>query len=209
MTLSSRPAPPRSGARDGRLAFGIVILLVGVGWLLSAVGVAVPWHVLLPVALMLVGALLLLTAGAGRHHGGLIALGIVLTIVLAAGATADVSIAGSTGARTVRPTAPGQIAHEYSLGAGDLTLDLRGVALRPGTTRVRASVGAGQLVVRVPAGLAVHVEARSGIGQVVVLGRTSSGFGVHETFQSPGYAGAARRLWLDLSTGTGQVEVTR
>lgn len=203
------PSPPRPGGdRAGLAVLGILLLLLGAGWLLSTIGVSVPWKVLLPSALILDGLVLILRAGRHRRHGGLVALGVVLTIIIGGIVSTNVSLSGTAGNRTFRPTSAAELAGGYHLGAGNLTIDLRGLSLPEGTTRLEASVGVGQLVVRVPSGAALRIESSSGIGQVTALGETDGGFGVHRTTLSPGYDGATTRLDLRLSVGVGQVEVT-
>lgn len=214
ITVPPPPPPPRPhrherGDRAGLAALGILLLLLGAAWLLSTLGVSVPWTTLLPSALILVGLVLILRSGRRRRHGGLVALGVVLTLLIGGVVSTNVSLSGTAGTRTYRPTTAAELAGGYHLGAGDLTIDLRRLALPDGTTRLDASVGAGQLIVRLPPGIAVRVESSSGIGQVTALGRTDGGFGVHRTVVSPGYAGAPVRLDLRLSVGVGQVEVTR
>jgi predicted membrane protein len=77
----------------------------------------------------------------------------------------------------------------------------------PGTTAVEARVGVGELVVRVPGGVSVEVQARSGLGEVQVLGEQEGGFGsrIDTIADAPGDG----TLRLDLRVGLGQVRVDR
>jgi hypothetical protein len=74
-----------------------------------------------------------------------------------------------------------------------------------GRTIVDARSGAGNVVVRLPPGLAAKVEATSGLGKVTA----PPGFGKvgDHTFQSPGYDGAADRVELTARSGAGNVRV--
>jgi predicted membrane protein len=60
-----------------------------------------------------------------------------------------------------------------------------------------------------PSDVAFRVRATAGTGDVRILGDHRSGFGVDQRYVTPGYETSSRRLDLDLSTGMGQVEVTR
>ena len=79
------PSPPPESRRFpiGRLLAGVFLVLLGLGWLLDALGVpGIDWDLILPAALILVGIGLVVAARQTTGHGGLIALGIVLTVVL-------------------------------------------------------------------------------------------------------------------------------
>jgi hypothetical protein len=208
--------PPRSGARTALVVAGVLLMLGGAGWLLDSAGVvSLPVTALLAVALAGVGVVLMLDAG--RHaHGGLIALGAVLTVVLALSAAVgrlDIDPAAGVGDRTVAPVTVAELTRPQELGTGTLTVDLRGVALPRGETAVTARVGAGRLVVRVPAGVPFQVRGRAAVGAISVLGRVESGMDLDITVTNQadgdGYATAPTRLRLDLRIGTGQIEVLR
>jgi hypothetical protein len=109
----SSPAPPRIG----RLTGGVLIVLLGVGWLLEVLDVTeFPWDVLLPVALVLVGGALILTSRSPSGHGGLVATGVVLTVLLVFGSAIDFPLEGGVGDRLERPRAIEQLRGEYRLG---------------------------------------------------------------------------------------------
>lgn len=204
------------GPRPATVVLGLLLVAGGLGWLLDATGlVSLPVTGLLAVALIAVGAVLMLDAN--RHtHGGLIALGVVLTLVLAISATAgrlDLDPAAGVGDRSARPTTVAELATPYRLGTGTLTLDLRGLALPAGETVARARVGAGRIVVLVPAEVPLQLHGRVGVGAIQAFGRVESGMGVDATMTDPSaavaYAHAQTRLSLDLRIGTGQIEVQR
>jgi Cell wall-active antibiotics response 4TMS YvqF len=206
------PTPPtRHGPSPSQVLLGALLVLVGIGWLLDASGVAVPWRAVLPAALIAVGLATVAGAWRGRQTG-LILIGLVLTVVVAAAAgtdwTASFPLGGGVGDRTERPASTADLA-DYRLAAGNLTVDLSGLQLPDGITTVRARVGAGQLRVQAPSGVAVAVDGRSGIGQVQALDRQENGFGSHLEARTDDYDGAARRLLLDLRVGVGQVQVNR
>jgi hypothetical protein len=201
----SRPAPPRIG----RLTGGVLIVLLGVGWLLEVLDVTeFPWDVLLPVALVLVGGALILTSRSASGHGGLIATGVVLTVLLVFGSAIDFPLEGGVGDRLERPRAIEQLRGEYRLGVGELTLDLVNLSDLAADDRTRARVGIGRLVVIVPDGMTVLVEARASLGNVRVFDVEEGGFDV-ERVVGPGPDAGLPLLQLELSVGIGEVEVRR
>lgn len=213
------PAAPRPGGpRLGHIVLGAVLVLIGVGWLIEALDVAdVPWRFLLPSVLILVGLALTLGARTGRH-GGLIAFGVVLTVmVLLAGVfevLLDIPLSGGVGDRTRTPTTADDA---YRWGVGKMTLDLRRAEGLPGE-EISASVVVGELVVIVPDGVPLVIEARAGLGEVSVLGASADGvdpslecYGSSRDVDcsSAGTASSERALRLTLEVGMGKVEVQR
>lgn len=206
------PAEPSRGMWTGRVVAGFLLVLFGIAWLLEVLDVVeVPWDVFLPAGLILVGVVLLANVRSPASQGGLIATGIVLTVVLALGLAVDFPISGGVGERREAPTTQAQLREGYRLGVGQLTVDLTDLTAAElsgrGPTRTRARVGIGQLVVVVPEDMVVRVEARAGIGNVQVFGVEGSGLDVQRTV-APG-AGETPVLELVLSVGLGQVEVRR
>lgn len=211
--------PPTRSARSGRFVLGGLLVLVGVGWLVeSTTAVELPWRLMLPVVLILIGIGLVIGSRSGAGQGGLIALGAILTVLLALGTGFDVSIGGGVGRRVEAPRTLGDSREIYDLAVGDLTVDLRetrflygeSVDGEPETTccryEVEAGVGIGHLVVLVPDDLPVRVKAESGIGEVALLEEREGGLGVESTFESEGFSEEAG-LYLELSVGIGQIEV--
>src|SRR5437879_2942935 len=66
-------------------------------------------------------------------------------------ATTGVPLQGGVGDRAWHPASTGELHRAYHLGVGNLRVDLSDLELRPGTTRLDATVGVGHLLVRVPA----------------------------------------------------------
>ncbi len=212
--MSAVPPPPSpnpptgpSGFQAGRFVFGALVVLAGLAWLLEVTDVwQVPWRVVLPVALIVLGIALVLASRTGSGTGGLIALGIVLTVVLAAGTVVDIPFEGGIGERVERPVVLSD--RTYELAIGQLTVDLRRAVPGPaaGEVEIRARVGIGQLVVIVPAGIAVDVRARAGVGETTVFSEQHGGLGVD--YRTPQTA-VTPVLRLDLSVGVGEVDVRR
>ena len=211
--LPEAPAspPPSSRFHAGRLVLGLVVVVIGVAALLQAAGVSdVPWKAVLPGSLIAVGLGLVI---AGRRsesgQGGLIAIGIVLTVLLAAASAVDIPLEGGVGERTERPMSLSDVKSEYRLAVGQLTLDLTGVPVPVmGTTRtVRARVGVGQLIVELPSDQLAVVRGHVGMGQVTIFGESDGGFGVDKDVTPSSPAGEPIVFSLDLSVGIGEVLV--
>jgi hypothetical protein len=205
------PAAPvdRHAPAAATVLVGALLVLVGIGWLLDAAGVAVPWRAILPASLIAVGLACVAGAFRGRQHA-LMVVGVALMVVLALAAAADwdldVPVTGGVGDRSEQPRTPADLTR-YELAAGDLLVDLRQLQVPPGTTAVEARVGAGELVVLVPGGVSVEVQARSGLGEVQVLGQQKSGLG-NRLYTIADAAGDGT-LRLDVRVGLGQVRVER
>jgi hypothetical protein len=215
------PAPPASGPRLGHVVIGAILVLIGVGWLLEALDLAdVPWRFLLPSALIIVGVALTFGAHTGSH-GGLVAVGVVLTVlVLLAGAVdvlVDIPLSGGIGEKSHQPT--GAVHNEYRWGMGKMTLDLRDADAPPGQ-QITASVVLGELIVIVPSDVPLVITAHSGLGDVIVLGEESGGFdtdlecvGTAPDISCGDGASALTiggyYLRLDLEVAVGKVEVQR
>jgi hypothetical protein len=202
-------AGDRPGLATATVLVGALLVLVGIGWLLDAAGVEVPWRALLPAALVAVGLACVAGAFRGRQLALMVvgvALMVVLSVAVAADWDLDAPLAGGVGDRTERPTTPADLTG-YELGVGNLLLDLRQLQVPPGTTTVEARVGVGELVVELPDGVSVEVMASAGLGEVQVLGQQEGGFG--SRVDAVGLGGGDRRLQLDARVGLGQVRVER
>ena len=194
--------------RPGRLVLGLIILLIGLGWFLQAAGVVdqLAWDWILPAVLVVIGAALLADAK-GKSHGGLIALGVILTIILMAGAAGatPITTSGGVGDRNIEIASINEV-EDVSLFAGNLTVDLRQLTLPEGTTSLKVSVFAGEIQVYAPSSAVVEVKANTLFGEINAFGEKRSGVGVNLDTTSPGTGGT---LELDVSSFAGQIGVSR
>jgi Cell wall-active antibiotics response 4TMS YvqF len=206
-----QPRPDQRGPAAATVLVGALLVLVGIGWLLDSGGVEVPWRAVLPAALIAVGLATVAGSMRGRQHG-LMAIGLVLTLVLAVAAGTDwglgVTLAGGVGERVEQPATPADL-RDYRLAVGQLTVDLTALQVPAGTTTVKARVGLGELVVKAPAGVAVRLDGRSGVGQVHGLDREENGLGNRLDVRTGDFDGAGRRLLLELRAGVGEIRVER
>ncbi len=213
-TIRAAPEPPppplapprRRGVSAGTILLGGLLVVIGVLWLLQAAGVVEsPWRAVLPGALIAIGVAVLIEARHGLH-GGLVTLGVILTLALAVASIADIPLSGGVGEREHRPATLGAIDSPYELGVGDMTLDLSGVDFPAGETSVVAKVGIGQLVIILPAGVGAIVDWKVGVGDITLFDSfNQSGVG-HEGTEHRDDTGRST-VRLEVRMGIGDVEV--
>lgn len=200
------PTERRPGQAVGRAVWGALLLAAGVLWLLDVTGaIDLRWRTALPIALVVVG-LACIVVSLRHRSSGLVTAGVLLSVVVVITSLLPGQIGFSIGEQDHRAEAPADLRDEYSHGIGELRIDLRDLVIESDTT-VTAGVGLGELVVQVPDGVTIEVDATAGVGEVSALGRSSSGFGVRfeRRFPEP----EAPTLRLELSVGMGKVEVRR
>jgi phage shock protein PspC (stress-responsive transcriptional regulator) len=127
----------------------------------------------------------------------------VLALVLAV----SIPFSAGFGKRTEQPTVPADIHRKYELGIGRLTVDLARVRLPLGVTRTNATLGIGDLIVRVPRNATVQVDGHVQAGELNLLGHDDSGTHLRENLVAR--AGSGRVLVLDARVGLGKVLVER
>lgn len=205
-TQVSPAADPRSRPL-APIAWGTALVILGGMWFLEVAGVDMPWEALLPLAVVAVGIGLLLLARTGAH-GGLIVLGAILTVLASFAAIVEGPVGFGMGERAYSPTSVSELERSYTLGAGQLVLDLRQLSIPDGVSvPVDVRLNMGEVVVRVPADVEVMVEARAGMGDVTVFGRSQSGIDARVVTTDGGPA--SRTIELDVSVAMGNIEVTR
>ncbi len=164
----SRPSHTLTSTVLGVALLGAgAVLLWGRIWGLPASSVSIA----AAVALGIVALGVLLAGALGRRAGGLAPIGILLAVVALVGSAPSSGPVDWAGDRTWNPTTVTGTT-EYTLGAGNARLDLSRVVPTGATpsapAEIDARVGAGQLTVAVPAGLAVRILASTGAGPVDV-----------------------------------------
>lgn len=198
-----KPAkPPKPRSALVAVTFSLLAILAGV---VALAGVDLVTA--LALALLLVAGAMIIGAWRGRARG-LIPVAIVLSGALFVATLLDVPFKGGAGERLYVPASVAELRSPYRLMAGELRLDLRRVDLAGRTVPVVVSMAAGNIVVTVPAGLAVEVDAHIGAGDMDVFGRDWEGIGIDERIVVAGREGAGR-LVLDARVGLGQLEVRR
>ncbi len=188
--------------------------LIGLGLVGVALAVLLSRGDLWPTAgagwvLILVGGLIILWASREERRGrrilrilavitSLLSVAIV-TAIVAAFAWFNVSLSDGVGDRTYAPATASDVKPSYSLGVGNLRLDLSQVA---GPAHVKARVGIGELKVVVPHDAKVAVDAHAKVGDVYVLSR-------HDDGKNATVRTGAGALVVDAKVGAGRIDVVR
>ena len=201
------PPRPRRPSLFGPVT-GALLAGAGLVGLLDVLGAFdVDGSVAFALATAVVGVAVVAGALTGRRVGGLVLLGAVLLVGFGAAAVSPVSVSSGIGERHIHPVTAAELRSDYDLGIGELKVDLGAVQLEPGRTNVDVQLGIGELVVVVPQGAALEIDAHSGAGKVQVLGRTEDGVGADTRVVVPGPSADAPVLVLDAHVGLGDLQV--
>jgi len=204
--IKSMRLPWRSGA--GRAAIGATLLVIAASAVLASTD-SVRWDTAAAIAILGFGAILIVAAFAGGARW-LIVPALLLAGVVGFLKAADVHLRGGWGDRDVAVASVADLHDRYDLAAGRLRVDLRDLELSEGQQQsVHARVGMGDLVIRVPQGVTVDADARSGAGEIELFGRHSEGLGVTRTTARDAGAPGGGTLHLDADVGLGRVIVVR
>ncbi len=128
---------------------------------------------------------------------------IVLVLPLAVVTATGLDLRGGVGKRQYSPATVADLRPEYRLGAGQIDLDLRRLAIPEGRTDVNVRVGFGEAIVRVPEGTCVATDARIGAGRADV--RHHFGQGLDLDVSAP--ATAVRVVHVHANVGIGQLAI--
>jgi phage shock protein PspC (stress-responsive transcriptional regulator) len=152
------------------------------------------------------GAGLVAAAFVGRARW-LVLPALAIALPLAFVSAANIDLNGGFGERHERPGTLAEIKHDYRLGAGELVIDLRDVALPAGDVPLRVRIGAGHAQVIVDKGVCVASRAQIGIGAVAIFDRDTGGIDVdwRDTRRAPA---KTPRLVIDGDVGLGFLEVS-
>jgi phage shock protein PspC (stress-responsive transcriptional regulator) len=204
------PPPPLPRPRSlGPLSAGLLIGGLGVVALVDvATGANVDWRVVLACAAVILGGIVAAGAATNRRVGSVVALGLMVLAVLAVAVVVRVPIFAGIGDRVAHPVAFTSVGTTYEQGIGNLNLELQDVRFPVGETDVKTTLGIGDLVVTVPKGVTVEVDAHAGAGQVTLFGKSDDGTSVHSHATAVGTA-PSRVLVLHARVGLGHLEVQR
>lgn len=186
-----------------RIGLGIVLVAAGSLWLLSATDVVdLSYGVSIGVLLVLIGLLIALTPG--RHR----LLAVVGILVVLAGIPALFVDSGvwteGIGDEVATPKSSAEL-EPFEQGIGRLTVDLTTPDLPLDERTIKASVGIGELVVRLPEDTDVTMDAHAGIGSIEAIGRRERGIDVDLTGISS--TSGSQEVELRLEVGIGSVRV--
>ena len=188
----------------GRVVFGALLLGAGGLWLLSNAGVFdLSYQTWIGLLLIAIGLAIALTPG---PHGLLVVLGVAVTLAGLPSLVVGEVFTGDVGEALETPATPAELI-PYEHGVGKLTLDLTSPDLRVEDVDVEARIGIGELLVLVPDGVEIVVDAHVGIGNIDALGETESGVDVDLDSRIPG--AGAHEISLELDAGIGDIRVQR
>jgi phage shock protein PspC (stress-responsive transcriptional regulator) len=191
-------------------ALGALLAASGVFGLLAVLDVYdVDLDVALAAGVAIIGAAIAVGAMTQRRVGGLVFLGLILLAAFGVAAVTPVSVSSGAGEKLERPATVTELQSSYELGIGELNLDLGSVALQSGTTQLDANVGVGHLVITVPEGVALEIDAQAGVGEVNILGARDDGLDAHRTVSVAGSTPDAPVLDVEADVGIGNIEVVR
>jgi phage shock protein PspC (stress-responsive transcriptional regulator) len=210
------PAGPRSPVP--RITVAGLLIVIGVLVLLTRL---TSWDLgprgFLGAALLVVGAGLVVTAftPGRRSRGGLIVLGVLLSIALAVASVPERAVHwnvdGGVGDHVYRPVSAAAVHRTYDAGIGTTTVDLTAVDLAGASTPIRTAIdgGVGKLMVLVPDSADVQVNVNHGLGRVDVFGAGSND-GFFPGTGSASWTGDDHpELVISIDAGIGDVEVSR
>jgi phage shock protein PspC (stress-responsive transcriptional regulator) len=201
------PVPSRRGPLLLGFALASVALALGVLGLVDATGVAVADAAYPALALAVVGGWLVVGSLFGRP-GGLVGLGVLALIALSVTTLVEPTFEGERELE-VRPTTVNELDASYDVPAGRAEIDLSGISdveSLDGRT-LAVDVNAGEIVLVVPEGLAVALEAQvSAGGEVATPDGTRGGWGV-EVDQVLEADDSRATLRADLNVGFGRILV--
>jgi phage shock protein PspC (stress-responsive transcriptional regulator) len=206
----SPPLPPLPRPRSlGPLAAGLLIGGLGIVALVDvATGANVDWRIVLACAAVILGGMVAAGAATNRRVGSVVALGLMVLAVLAVAVIVRVPIFAGIGDRIAHPVAFTSVGTKYEQGIGNLNLELQDVRFPVGETDVKTTLGIGDLVVTVPKGVTVKVDAHAGAGQVTLFGKSDDGTSVHSHTTAVGTT-PSHVLVLHARVGLGHLEVQR
>jgi phage shock protein PspC (stress-responsive transcriptional regulator) len=200
-----RARRPRSWL--GWLTVGAALLVVGGFSLVGASGAAHPQPAdVIAAAVAVIGISLLVGAVYGRAWL-MIPVGVLLVGMLGVADAVPRNLTWSSGTRDW-VAAGSTPASTYTLGAGKAILDLSSLAPTAGTT-VTSRLGAGCLIVYVPPGREVLVDAHLSAGRLYLFGHEYDGTSLHERWTLTPASTVGPPLHLDLQAGFADVEVRR
>jgi phage shock protein PspC (stress-responsive transcriptional regulator)/FtsH-binding integral membrane protein len=199
--------PPRDPRRRGPILFwftlALIALAIGILGIVDVAGVAVADAAYPALAVGITGLMLLVGSVYGRG-GGLILLGLLATVGMAA-ATAAAQWEGDQIRET--PTTTAEVRSAYDFEAGELVLDLTQVRNPEELDgrEIQVEGGAGRIELIVPAEMDVEVNGEVGGPGAIQLFGTQRG-GIETTLQGVHDGGAdAPSLTIDAELGVGEI----
>lgn len=206
------PKPPKERSPLFGATCSVILMAIGVLAIIDLSNLANPSaSVYFAAVLAIIGIGMLVGTRWGRGRG-LIAPGLVAAAALglSVAATNPNGFDENPMPAVVMPATLGELPTKYSSGFGDTTIDLRNLDFTGQDRSLQVEQGAGNLTVLLPQSVDVTVDIEVGAGRADVLGRETDGVGQTNRVQDFGPDGeGGGKLALRISTGAGDVEVTR
>ncbi len=204
-----RPVKPLKPKKKGPILFwftlALIALALGTLGVVDVAGVSVAGSAYAALALGVTGLMLLVGAFYGRA-GGLIVLGLLLVPTLAVSTAFEDFVSTEV---TYAPTRAAQVQDAYSMGGGQLVLDLRGVQdpERLDGKTISLDGDLGLISVILPPRLDTTVTAKiGGFGDIWALGRSAAGIEPRLSFTND-VVDPDASIDLDVTLGVGEVDV--
>lgn len=208
----SSPPEPRPKAFLGPLALAALLLFTG-----SAVFAhRVDWidldpAVFLGIVLVIIGAVLVLSAFLGRARG-LIILGVMLLPIAWTVNAVDLTWWDGVGEESHTIDSLSELEDEYRYGIGEFIIDLSDLDLEGETRDLAVGLTIGEAIVYVPEGMHVNIDLDGRIGEVRVDDGIADrldddGLDIAITTEIGDPDGGTLNLDFDLGIGSGRVEV--
>lgn len=205
------PHGPRPARHRGPLLLGIAVasvaLALGLLGVVDATGTSVPDAAYPALALAVIGAWLVVGSAFGRP-GGLVLLGVLSLLALGATSLLEPRFEGER-ALVVRPSSADQLEPSYDIPAGSVEIDLRGIrdleALDGRTLDV--DVNAGEIVLVVPDGLAVDLDAEVAAGGEISTPDVTRGGWNFDLDRTVAGDDSRATIQADLQLGFGSIQV--
>jgi phage shock protein PspC (stress-responsive transcriptional regulator) len=192
----------------GRYTMAAGLIGVGVLALLDNSGVLYPdARHYLALAVAIVGAGLVVGSIWGRSRL-LIVAGLLLAFMMGIAAVGNAVDAFTDEVRTFAPVSVEEVSTSYNMDSGTLIIDLTDVDWQGEEIEIDAELGAGEIEIELPQDVTATVNARAGVGQVDILGRSSEGLGVGRSVTVSGVEGAGS-ITMTIRVGAGQITVSQ
>ena len=198
-------ATPRPRSPLGWFVVAAALVAIGLSGIVDAAsGLDVGLAQYFGAAILVLGVGLVVGAWWGRARL-LILLALLLLPVAATAAFIPVPLEGGVAEQAFEPTTVGELRPEYRLTGGDMRIDLTGLRSSGDPITLDASVGVGRLVVVIPDGARLALDARVSGGRLSLFGNRQTGTGLADRIERPG--GSGPDLVLRLEAGLGEVRV--
>lgn len=204
------PKPKPEPSRLGRLIFGLTLIALGLMGIADMSGFHVPGGAYVAAALATVGLGLIIGAWYGRARG-FIVLGLVLSLLLPAVATAPhITERSRAGSVMWNPNSIDRVSDRYEHRFGEAVLDLTNVDFTGQEKEIFADISFGQLRIVLPPNVDAEVFTDVSFGDAQVFQRNVNGVGVNHSNEDLGEDGVGGgKLVIRLDVRFGTAEVTR